>query len=267
MTITSPLTEIARVGRSPLCVAHRGASGFAPENTLVAVRAGIATGADHIEIDVRRTADRALVLHHDPSLARTTNVREVYPDRAPWRVADFTLAEISRLEAGAWFSPAYAGEPVPTLERVLDTLCGSGVGLLLELKDPGLQPGVVSELASELRYQSARPHAPAVLVQSFDHEAMALFKAYEPGFDVGLIGKPRRTELRRLATWAAAVNPNHFSVDEGYVEAVQATGMRCMVWTPNTVRAMKRALRMGVDAITTDHPAQLRALLPAPAGT
>lgn len=246
-----------------MCVAHRGASGVAPENTLVAVRAGIAAGADFVEIDLRRTADRALVLHHDATLVRTTNVREVYPDRAPWRVADFTLAEISRLEAGAWFSTAYAGEPVPTLERVLDTLCGSGVGLLLELKEPREQPGVIAELASELVLHATRPHAPRVLVQSFDHQAMALFKAYEPAFDVGLIGKPRRTQLDRLATWAAAVNPNHYSVDAGYVEAVQATGMRCMVWTPNTGRSMRRALRLGVDAVTTDHPAQLRAELRA----
>ena len=266
MTITSPFPATARLGRSPLCVAHRGASGVAPENTLVAVRAGIAAGADAVEIDVRRTADRALVLHHDASLTRTTNVAEVYPDRAPWRVADFTLAELSRLEAGAWLSPAYAGEPVPTLERVLDTLCGTGVGLLLELKEPARQPGIVSELASELRHHTLRPDAPPVLVQSFDHGAMALFKAYEPGFDVGLIGKPRRSRLPQLATWAAAVNPNHHSVDAGYVEAVQTTGMRCMVWTANTDRAMRRALQLGVDAVTTDHPARLRALLPARAG-
>ena len=155
---------------------------------------------------------------------------------------------------------------MPTLDGVLDTLRGSGLGLLLELKSPSEQPGVVSELASELRVHATRPDAPPVLVQSFDHEAMALFKAYEPGFDVGLIGKPRRAQLGRLATWAAAVNPNHYSVDGGYVEAVQATGMRCMVWTPNTTRSMRRAVGLGVDAITTDHPAQLRALLPAPAG-
>jgi glycerophosphoryl diester phosphodiesterase len=265
MTITSPLPDLIPLVRAPLCVAHRGASGVAPENTLVAVRAAIAAGADCVEIDVRRTADRALVLHHDPTLARTTNAAKVYPDRAPWRVSDFTLAELSRLEAGGWLSPAYAGEPVPTLERVLDTLCGSGVGLLLELKDPREQRGIVAELASELRLQSARPDAPRVLVQSFDHEAMALFKAHEPGFDVGLVGKPRRARLSTLATWATAVNPNHNSVEAGYVEAVRATGMRCMVWTPNTPRAMRRALRLGVDAITTDHPAQLRALLPATA--
>ena len=269
MTITPALPGVppqpSRLGRRGLCVAHRGASGLAPENTLVAVRAGIASGADLVEVDVRRTKDRALVLSHDASLTRTTNAREVYPDRAPWLVADFTSAEIARLEAGAWLSPVYAGEPVPTLERVLDTLRGSGVGLLLELKEPADQPGVVAELASELRLQAGRPGAPYVLVQSFDHEAMGLFKAYEPGFDVGLIGKPRRPQLRRLASWAAAVNPHHYSVDAEYVEAVRSTGLRCMVWTPNTVRAMRRALRLGVDGLITDHPAQLRGLLPTPA--
>jgi len=266
MTITSPSTELPPLGQRRLCVAHRGASGAAPENTLAAVRAGIASGADLVEVDVRRTADRALVLHHDACLDRTTNAAEVYPDRAPWRVADFTLAELSRLEAGAWYSPSWAGEPVPALEQVLDTLRGTGVGLLLELKEPGEQPGVVAELASELRFQSSRPAAPDVLVQSFDHEAMQLFRAYEPEMPVGLIGKPRRNLLRELATWAAAVNPHHYSVDAGYVEAVQATGMRCLVWTPNTDRAVRRALRLGVDGVITDFPAQFRSLVPTPAG-
>ena len=262
MTTTAPLPSPASLRvATPWCVAHRGASDVAPENTLAAVRAAVATGADHVEIDVRRTADRALVLHHDASLARTTDVQTVYPDRAPWRVGDFTLAELARLDAGSWFAPTYAGEPVPTLEQVLDVLRGTGVGLLLELKQPGQQPGVVSELASELRLQTARPWTPRVLVQSFDHQAMALFKATESAFDVGLIGKPQRTGLAELGSWAAAVNPHHFAVDAEYVEAVRTTGMRCMVWTPNNLRAMRRALRLGVDAITTDHPAQLRALL------
>lgn len=263
MTSTFPaLDPLDRLPRLPLCVAHRGASGIAPENTVAAVQAAVAAGADHVEVDVRRTADRALVIHHDPTLARTTDIRRHYPDRAPWRVSDFTLAELSRLDAGAWFSPASAGEPVPTLESVVDTLRGTGVGLLLELKDPADQPGVVSELGSELRVLTDRPDAPSVLVQSFDHGAMALFKTFEPAFEVGLLGKARRVNLPDLATWAAAVNPHYSSIDRGYVEAVHATGMRCMVWTANAQRAMRRAMELGVDGITTDHPAQLRALLP-----
>ncbi len=267
MTITSPLPDFLPLVRAPLCVAHRGASGVAPENTLVAIRAAIAAGADCVEIDVRRTADRALVLHHDASLARTTNVREVYPDRAPWRVSDFVLAELGRLDAGSWSSPLFAGEPVPTLEDVLDVLRGTGVGLLLELKDPAAQPGVVAELASELRYQATRGTAPMpqVLVQSFDHDAVRLLKAHEPDLAVGLIGKPRRARLPQLGSWAAAVNPHHASVDAGYVEAVHAAGLQCLVWTPNTERAVERALRNRVDGVITDHAATFRALVDEPA--
>src|SRR5690349_20560695 len=97
----------------PWVVAHRGASHVAPENTLSALRSALAAGAEMVEVDVRRTADGALVLLHDQSLMRTTDVEVLYPSRAPWRVQDFTLDEICGLDAGAWWSPTYAGESVP----------------------------------------------------------------------------------------------------------------------------------------------------------
>jgi glycerophosphoryl diester phosphodiesterase len=105
---------------------------------------------------------------------------------------------------------------------------------------------------------------PDVLVQSFDHDAVRLLKAHEPGLPVGLIGKPRRARLPQLGTWVAAVNPHHASVDAGYVEAVHAAGMRCLVWTPNSERAVRRALRNGVDGVITDRPAAFRALVREP---
>lgn len=105
-------------------IAHRGASGYVPENTLAAVRPGVEQGADLVEIDVQRSADGALVVMHDTTLARTTDVEEVFPDRAPWDVGDFTLAELRLLDAGSWFGHEFAGEPVPTLEQVLDTGAG-----------------------------------------------------------------------------------------------------------------------------------------------
>jgi glycerophosphoryl diester phosphodiesterase len=96
-------------------VAHRGSSGAAPENTLAAVELALAHRADVVENDIQRTKDGELVVMHDLTLARTTDVEEVFPDRAPWNVADFTLAEIKQLDAGSWFSPEFAGERVPTL--------------------------------------------------------------------------------------------------------------------------------------------------------
>lgn len=245
--------------RTPLCVAHRGASSTAPENTLASVRSAIAAGSDLVEVDVQRTRDRALVLLHDSTLERTTNVREVYPDRVPWRVSDFTLAELHQLDFGSWLSPAYAGEPVATLADTLALLRPGATGLLAELKSPAEHPGVVGELASELCGWGSG--GPRVIVQSFDHQAMALLKAYQPGLEVGLTGKVRRAELAHVARWAGAVNPHHYAVDAAYVRAVQEAGMQCLVWTVNSSRSMRRALRLGVDGVITDRPADLRRLL------
>ncbi|WP_281259550.1 glycerophosphodiester phosphodiesterase family protein, partial [Streptomyces glaucescens] len=93
----------------PAVIAHRGASAYAPENTLAAVDKAAELGIEWVENDVQRTKDGELVVIHDDSLRRTTDVETVFPDRAPWQVRDFTAAEIARLDAGSWFGPAYAG--------------------------------------------------------------------------------------------------------------------------------------------------------------
>src|SRR5690606_25959316 len=119
---------------APRVVAHRGASRHAPENTVAAAEAAAALGARWAETDVQRTADGELVLVHDETLERTTNAEEVFPDRAPWNVSDFTAAEIAQLDAGSWYGEEFAGEPVPTLTEFLAVLEENGQDLLLELK-------------------------------------------------------------------------------------------------------------------------------------
>ncbi|NEE17929.1 glycerophosphodiester phosphodiesterase, partial [Streptomyces sp. SID7499] len=104
---------------APVVVAHRGASGYAPENTLAAVDAADALGIDWVENDVHRTRDGVLVVLHDTDLKRTTDVEQVYPDRAPWAVKDFTAAELAKLDAGSWFGTQFTGARVPTLTQFL----------------------------------------------------------------------------------------------------------------------------------------------------
>jgi glycerophosphoryl diester phosphodiesterase len=94
-------------------IAHRGSSGAAPENTIAAVRLSLAQGADVVENDIQRTSDGELVILHDASLARTTDVEQVFPGRASYDVVHFTLAEVKRLDAGSWFAPQFAGERIP----------------------------------------------------------------------------------------------------------------------------------------------------------
>jgi glycerophosphoryl diester phosphodiesterase len=242
-----------------LNIAHRGASADAPENTLAAVHRAVRDGADLVEVDVQRSRDGALVLLHDTTLHRTTDARVRFPRRGPWRVGDFTLDELRRLDAGGWWSPLHARETIPTLDELFDALHGTGVGVQLELKAPAAHPGVVRDLAVLLSERSA--DLAGVVVQSFDFAAMKELKTRVPEVAVGLLGRPARANLAALATWADQVNPSHLAVDRDYVESLHELGLECRVWTVDRTLAMRRAARLGVDGIITNRPRQLGRLL------
>jgi glycerophosphoryl diester phosphodiesterase len=262
---TRTLSETA--GRRPLNIAHRGASDEAPENTLAAIRRAIGHGADMVEVDVQRTRDGALVLMHDTTLVRTTDVREVFPGRGPWRVADFTYDELRRLDAGSWKGRAFAGEPVATLAEALEVISASDAGLLLELKAPDLYPGVVADVVAALRnhhdFVGSAASTGRLVVQSFGFAAMKEHKTQAPEIPVGLLGLPPRQHLPALATWANQVNPSHLAVDRAYADEVHRLGMRCLVWTVNHSYLMRRALRAGVDGVITNRPTVLGGVLAA----
>jgi glycerophosphoryl diester phosphodiesterase len=166
-------------------VAHRGASAYAPEHTLAAYRMAIAQGADYVEQDLAVTSDGVLICLHDESLERTTDVEEVFPDRATvdpasgrrrWLAIDFTLAEIQRLDAGRWFGETFAGERVPTWEEAVAAV-GSSAGLYPELKTPSLyrargvdQTALFVESVKRLGLD--RRPAGSLIVQSFDDQPL-----------------------------------------------------------------------------------------------
>lgn len=249
----------------PRAVAHRGASRVAPENTLSALRSALAAGADMAEVDVRRTADGALVLLHDATLVRTTDVREKFPGRAPWRVQDLTLRQIRRLDAGSWWSSSYRGERVPTLAEALDVLDRAVCGLLVEIKDPAAAPGIERDVARVLR-EPRRRRGPAceVVVTSFDVAAMHRFAWEAPevptGINVALRTPPASIDLLDVAGWASYLNPHHRLVQPAWVEAMHASGLRCLPWTADDPRAVRRLLRAGVDGVISNRPEVVRAV-------
>lgn len=246
-------------------IAHRGASALAPENTLAAIRRAIELGCDLVEVDVQRTRDGALVLVHDVDLARTTDAAGVLPHRAPWRVADLTYAELARLDAGSWFSPTYAGEPIPTLEQAVDLLDRSGTGLQLEVKQPHLHPGIARDVLAALRFRNgyidSAVRAGRLVVQSFDHDVMRDVAELEPAIPVGLLGHPPVRRLPALAEWASQVNPHHRRATTAYVAAVHAVGLECLVWTADRAADMERALALGVDGVISNRPDVLQRVL------
>jgi glycerophosphoryl diester phosphodiesterase len=144
-----------RSSSSVLVIAHRGASAYAPHNTVTAAEQAVVRGADALEVDVRQTRDGHLVALFAPTLAPTTDAEQVYPGRAPWRVESFTLAQIRRLDAGSWFAPRFRGERVPTLGQIVSAVEDSDVRVVVEVKTPGRYPGIAERVAREVRRDPA----------------------------------------------------------------------------------------------------------------
>ena len=259
------MPAVAAAGPTVDVIAHRGSSGAAPENTLAAIRLAIAHKSDVVENDIQRTRDGELVIMHDTTLTRTTDVEQVFPDRAPWNVRDFTLAEIKRLDAGAWFAPEFAGQRVPTLAEWVNAV-GQRAGMLLEPKSPELYPGIETDLDKELRSLPAfnrALEADRVVVQSFDHGWLRAYKNLAPDVPVGLLfgSKPAEADIVAAATWAQQVNPALGVIDEATVDQVHAHDMEVHVWTVNAGMDMRRAINWQVDGVITNYPQVLRDIL------
>lgn len=233
----------------PLIIAHRGASGYAPENTLRAFALAIEQGAQMIELDLHLTRDNRVVVMHDPTLDHTTNLRG--------RVAHLTLGEIKRADAGQ-------GERVPTLEETLELTRGRA-RLYLEIKDPR----AANETLRLIRVQHCQTE---VMLASFDIELMRRLAQEVCDIELGLILGNRtinpRVRWREAFPWRALRSINYqvlcMRVElcfDYLARRVRADGKRLYVWTANHEKQFARMTRLGVDGIVTNYPDRLRAYL------
>jgi glycerophosphoryl diester phosphodiesterase len=224
-------------------LAHRGASLQAPENTLAAFRAARAVGADGIELDVHLSADGVPVVIHDETLERTTDGRG--------RVDERTLIQLQQLDAGSWFDPAFAGEPLPTLEQVLDW-AGDRLRLNVEIKAAAAGRAVLDLLAG---FPRAR-----VLVSSFDHALLAALHEREPRLPLGfLVDTPfwRRALARAAACRAASLHPRVDLVSRPLLTACRRAGQAVYPWTVDAPEPARRLRSLGVAGLFTNDPAGL----------
>jgi glycerophosphoryl diester phosphodiesterase len=248
---------VRRAPSSVLVIAHRGASAYAPHDTVAAAEEAVARGAEALEVDVRQTRDGHLVALFAPTLAPTTDVEQVYPGRAPWRVESFTLAEIRRLDAGSWFAPRFRGERVPTLDQIVSAVEGSDVRVVVEVKTPGRYPGIAERVVREIRRDSAR----YLEIECFEAGFLRRLASRNLPVDLGLTGTPTASRLPGVASFADAVNPQASSIDAEYVDRAHRAGLEVKVWSLNTVDSMRRALDLGVDGIYTHRPDVLNGIL------
>ncbi len=266
---------------SVLNIAHRGARSLAPENTLLAAEKGLALGADLWELDVAVTRDGELVVLHDDTLERTSNVETIFPERRPWSVWTFTLAELRQLDFGSWYAEkdpfgqiqtgavsaadlaCFKGAPIPTLREALEFTRQHQWRVNIEIKDASQTPGDADVVEKVAGLVNQLDMVDRVIISSFNHAYIRRVKAANPEIvTAALVDQAAPDGVALLEeTGAQAYNPNGRYLDEKTVRALCAAGYDVLVWTVNEEADMRRLIEWGVSGIITDFPQRLNKIL------
>jgi glycerophosphoryl diester phosphodiesterase len=239
-------------------IAHRGASGSAPENTLAAFRKAVELGAGFIETDLQLSRDARLVALHDDTLERTTN--------GSGPVSSRTLEELRKLDAGGWFGGSgreeqagFAGERIPTIEEILAFGREHEIGLFLEVKPTG-PSGAEHAIVGALH---ACGEVPRSVVLSFSPSVLKRVRQLEPLAVTGFLFSDRLPAAVATAVDAGArqLLPRTDCVTRELVTEAHAHDLRVVAWTANTVDEMQKLISAGVDGIITNYPDRLVELL------
>ena len=266
--------------RPPMVViAHRGARSLAPENTLLAAQKAYDLGADMWELDVALTYDKQLVVLHDDTLNRTSNVAEVFPDRQPWSVNTFTLAELKTLDFGSWFvktdpfdtirdgvvsvedQAQMKGTTIPTLEEALTLTKELGWRVNIEIKDlwrtPDGDAAVVRQVVALVEQMEL---VDSVIISSFRHEYLTRVKALNPNIVTAALVEEGVDDPVALvqSLGAQAYNPGISRMGEyKKIREVRDAGYDVYIYTVNDPVIYKRLDEAGVTGIFTDFPQRL----------
>jgi len=236
-----------------LRVAHRGASGECPENTLAAFRRALELDAQMIECDLQITTDDHVVVFHDWTLERTSNGSGV--------VAELPLEAIRRVDAGAWRAPRFMGERVPTLAETLDAVLPRAL-LNLELKCRGPRERARALARAAVAAVRERTAFGRVVFSSFDAACLDEVRSASDDARIGVLWDRPPFEAawqRARALGAVALHPRASTVTPELVAQARDSGLALYVWTVNAPDEILRLVRAGVDGVMSDHPERLLA--------
>jgi glycerophosphoryl diester phosphodiesterase len=292
MVIVASVASLAAPSSTKQLIAHRGASGYAPEHTRAAYQLAIDQHADFVEQDLAVSKDGVLVCLHDDTLERTTNVREVFPDRFTresiirlpgmhWIANDFTLDEIRRLDSGGWFDARFAGSRIVTWQESIDLVrAHPGVGMYPELKSPPLYTSRGIDMTrlfveSVRRNGLDRPESlrtTPLVIQSFDEPTIRRLATELPTIPRVLLTSNAadltEERLRELASFATGIAPDKRLIFDHreIVDRAHAAGLTVTAWTfrsdektpfPSVRDEMTYFLQgLGIDALFTNNPDQ-----------
>jgi glycerophosphoryl diester phosphodiesterase len=231
-----------------MVIAHRGAAGAAPENTMASIRKAIADGADWVEIDVQETRDGHVIVVHDSDFMKLAG--------DPTKVWEGDLEQIQQIDVGSWFDPKFSDQRVPTLIEVLQEIKRAGSKLVIELKyyghDQQLEQRVI-DLVEEADM------ADSVVVMSLKLESVQKLKQLRPQWTGGLLAATKIGDITRLDADFLAVNQNMATA--AFIGRAHKANKRVFVWTVNDALSISHWVSMGVDGVITDEPALAKDIL------
>ncbi|KSU84149.1 glycerophosphoryl diester phosphodiesterase [Fictibacillus enclensis] len=247
-----------------LDIAHRGASGYAPEHTLTSYKMGDRMHGDYIEIDLQMTKDGKLIAMHDETVDRTTD--------GTGKVKDFTLEQIKKLDAGSWFNekypqyanPRYEGLKVPTLEEIFKTF-GKNKKYYIETKSPDVYPGMEEALLRLVNKYDINKDT--LLVQSFSKESLLKVHELDPSVRlIQLLSYKKHAvltdqEAADMKKYAVGIGPNFNYLDQAYVQTARQAHLDVHPYTVNEATDMQRLIDWGVTGMFTNFPDKLHRLI------
>ena len=235
--------------------AHRGASGYAPENTLTAIKKAIEMKADGIEIDIQLTKDGKIVVIHDWKVDRTTTGRGF--------VYELDFGYIRSLDAGQWYTKDFIGEVVPTLEEVLDIL-PNDMMLNIEIKDTARKHSNIEEKMLEVlkKYPEKFDN---IIVSSFHHDKIKRLQELEPKLKLALLTDSEFIEIEKYLSTnglnSFSYHPEINLISKEDVEILHEKGIKVFVWTVNKEEDLAYLIKLGVDGVITNYPDIMKELL------
>ncbi|MBW6472467.1 MAG: hypothetical protein K0B14_05030 [Anaerolineaceae bacterium] len=241
--------------KKPIIIAHRGASAYAPENTMAAFKKAVELSADGIEFDVKCSKDGEMVIIHDQSLERTTN--------GHGRVIETNLKDLRNLDAGSSFSSKFTGEKIPLLSEVLEEF-SKRLLINIELTNySSIRDGLAKKAAYLVKQMGIENR---VLFSSFHPYNLFITRRILPNVSVALLALPGKKGWifrSNLMRWISPdlIHPYYSDVDKGFIEKQHRKNRKVNVWTVNTEKQILKLLKDNVDGLITDDPSLAKRII------
>lgn len=257
-----------------LNIAHRGARSLAPENTLLAAQKAFDIGADMWELDCGMLADDEIIIMHDDTFKRTTNVAEIFPGRESNHLSTFLWSEVSQLEAGSFFTKTdpfeqiksgnvkeselteFSTVKIPTLREALQFTKDHNWRVNVEIKNMKGTPGDSKIVGGVIRLIQEMNMQSHVLISSFNHQYLAQCHAIDPTIQTAtLLGMQKPGDLKKtLAIGCSAYHPPVYALTMPHIKRARKLGLNVNIWTVNEKAKMLSLIEAGATGIITDFP-------------